>query len=64
MDEDTLRDNTRAAWEQFTDYDLPVTEGTEEVLSDFLQKRSRYEKNVATHRRGKHLTAASAGASY
>jgi|GEM_PF-3374900 hypothetical protein len=46
MDEATLKDHTRATWGQLTDHDLPVTEGTEEDLADFLQKRSRYEKSV------------------
>ncbi|HKN18959.1 MAG TPA: hypothetical protein VJW95_04110 [Dissulfurispiraceae bacterium] len=57
MDEDTLTDNTRETWGQFTEYDLPVTEGTEDGLSDFLQKRSRYKEKLPTHRRRKHLPA-------
>jgi len=46
MDEDTLKDDTRATWGQLTDYDLPVMRGIEEGLADFLQRRSRYEKSM------------------
>ncbi len=46
MEEDTLKDDTRATWGQLTDYDLPVMGGTEEGLADFLQKRSRYDKSM------------------
>ncbi|MBF0559938.1 MAG: hypothetical protein HQL08_14295 [Nitrospirae bacterium] len=46
MDEDTLKGNTRAKWGQLTDYDLPVTEGTDNDLTDFYKNRYRYEKNI------------------
>ncbi len=46
MDEDRLNDDTRAKWGQFTDYDMPVAEGTEEGLADFYRKRYQYEKNL------------------
>jgi len=46
MNEDTLKDDTRATWGQLTDYDLPVTEGAEEGLSDFYKKRYLYEKSM------------------
>ncbi len=46
MDEDTLKDDTRANWGQLTDYDLPVNEGTEDGLSDFYKNRYRYEQKM------------------
>ena len=39
MDQDTLKDDTRAEWGQLTDYDQPVTDGMEEGLVDFYKKR-------------------------
>ena len=39
MDEDTLKDETRAMWGQLTDYDQPATDGMEEGLVDFYKKR-------------------------
>ncbi|HXW68193.1 MAG TPA: hypothetical protein VEJ88_01190 [Dissulfurispiraceae bacterium] len=46
MEEDKLKDDIRAKWGQFTDYDLPMTEGTEEGLADFYKKRFIYDKNM------------------
>ncbi len=46
MDEDTLKDVARATWGQLTDYDLPVTEGTEEGLADFYKKRYLSKKST------------------